>query len=133
MSFTPLPRASLKPLVAGLDPDEAKFLLHLSQGAPGAIVRLREHPEQLREEHQLASSARAFWQERSLLTRLQLLEPLKERDEASERFILHLALALRDLPPSLALPSHTAFRRFLQSAETNVSRPLLCAELAMSL
>ena len=130
INFSLLPRKELRPLVQGLDDDEASFLLHLCQGAPGVIEALKNDPERLCIEHQLASSARSFWTEPSAFTRMQMLTPLHTRDADADRFTLHLALALRTLPPALALQSFSAFRRYLRGAETNVSRPLLCAELA---
>jgi DNA polymerase-3 subunit delta' len=133
LSFHHLSRAELRPLVAGDDADEAQFLLHLSQGAPGVIVRLRKDPEKLREEHRLSTVARGFWRETSLLTRMQLLAPLHERNEETDRFLLHLALALREMPVDrTSLNAGKSFERLLRALQTNVSRQLLCAELAMA-
>ena len=132
VAFHHLSRAELRPLVAGLDEDEAQFLLHVAQGAPGIIVRMRNDPEKLREERQLSNAARTFWHESSTVTRLQLLTPLHERTEEADRFLLHLSLALRELPQGSMTTSTGHFRRFLRGMDTNVSRPLLCAELAMS-
>lgn len=135
LSFQALPRATLRPLTKGLDEEEAQFLLHLSQGAPGIIEKLKNDPEKLREERKLSTAAASFWRESSSMNRMQLLTPLHERDDAADRFLLHLSLTYRQLPPGseASLKAGTVFRRFLRGIETNVSRQLLCAEFAMNL
>lgn len=130
VQFAPLGRAELQPLLRGIPEDDAQFLQHVAQGAPGTVRRLLGDPETLRKEKQLHAQANAFWRSRRLAERLRLLAPLRERGEESERFLLHLALALREQRP-LPLAGERALRRLSAGLRTNVHRPLLAAAFAL--
>jgi hypothetical protein len=132
LRFFPLPPCTLQPLVARASDDDARFLLRLSQGAPGSLLHLRDDPDALRVERQRASQAAAFWDAPSFGRRLKLLEPLAERTEEADRFLLHLALALRtERGPHLPRRAE-AFAELMSDLETNVSRPLLVQRFALA-
>lgn len=133
MTFGRLSRKDLYPLVAEASEDERQFLLHLSQGAPGIIEKLKNNPEALRQEQTLSSKALTFWNEQSLTGRMSSLAVLHERGEEADRFLLHLCLSLRQLPRGKQLQSMRPLRDLLRGLETNVSRPLLCHKFSVNL
>ncbi len=131
LRFEPLASADLAPLLRDTEDEEARFLLRLAQGAPGAIFRLLRDPDLLRLEHQQYAKAVAFWHAHTLGERLRLLDPLLKRGDESENFLLHLALSLReerDSDPHLV----SALTAFVSDQRTNASRPLLAQRLALS-
>lgn len=72
----------------------------------------------------------AFWGERSPLAALKMLDPLLERGDAADRFLLHLSLALREYP--LRSQEHTrALLELVRGLSTNASRPLLVQRFLM--
>ncbi|TSC80565.1 MAG: DNA polymerase III subunit delta' [Candidatus Peregrinibacteria bacterium Gr01-1014_25] len=129
--FYRLPDTALQPLLEEQDPDAVRFLLHLAQGAPGLLLRLRADSDLLLREKQLHASAARVWQG-TLFERLRLLQPLAERGEEADRFLLHLALTARELtqPPAEAI---AAFHRLSGGLETNAHRGLLIQQFAMAL
>lgn len=131
LRFTRLSQDVLKPLVKDMPPDDAQFLLHLAQGAPGVIQRLRADPDALRKERTVFAQASAFWRSQSLVARLQLLKPLHERSEEAETFLLHLALALHAEEGSKQAHS-TALHRLIRGLKTNAQRKLLVQQFAMA-
>jgi hypothetical protein len=127
-----LPTALLRPLTAGLPEDDARFVLHIAQGAPGTVIRLTQNPELLRAERTLHTQASAFWESRTLREKLRMLEPLAERGEQDgDHFLLHLALALR-ARPSRTAGQVRAFHAFTRDLDTNVHRGLLLQEFALN-
>lgn len=130
--FFPLSRAELQPLFTDVEPDDAQFLAHLAQGAPGVIAQLRADPEKLRTERQIHGQATDFWNTASPLARMQLLKPLHERGDASDRFLLHLALALRERPVSAIEAQTRAFNQLASGLRTNAHRKLLSEQFALS-
>lgn len=132
LSFGPLAVKELFPLVAGLDAEEQQFLLYLAQGAPGVIERLKNEPDLLREAQGLATNARSFWDERSLTNKLIALTPLHERGADADAFLVHLLLAMRSLPPARRAELLAPVLQLLRGLQTNVSRPLLCEQFALS-
>lgn len=133
MSFGRLSRKDLHPLVADVAEEDQQFLMHLAQGAPGIIKKLKNDPDALRQEQTLSSKALTFWNEQSLIGRMSSLSVLHERGEESDRFLLHLCLSLRQLPRSKQIQSMRPLRDLLRGLETNVSRPLLCHKFAVNL
>lgn len=129
--FDRVPEKEMQPLVAGLPEAEAHFLLHLSQGAPGIARRLREDPEQLRNERLLHSRALSFWTGTALSERLKLLMPLAKRGGEADRLLLHLALTLREhgVQPS----SERALADLVRGLETNAHRQLLVQRFALAI
>ncbi len=130
--FFPLSKAELQPMMTDVAPDDAHFLVHLAQGAPGVIAELKADPEKLRIEKQIHGQATDFWNAPSPLARMQLLKPLHERGEASERFLLHLALALRERSTDAIAKEATAFNRLASGLRTNAHRKLLSEQFALS-
>ncbi|MBI3619362.1 hypothetical protein HY213_05015 [Candidatus Peregrinibacteria bacterium] len=133
LHFHCLPARELQPLLAGIEAEDAQFLLHLALGAPGIIRLLREDPDRLRSEHSLAAKALSFWQSRSLTERLNLLAPLHDRTPEAQQFLLHLALSLRMLSSPPAANAVEAFHQLLHRLETNASRQLLVQSFVLDL
>jgi DNA polymerase-3 subunit delta' len=133
LHFQPVPYAELTPLLSGLSDDDRRFLLRRAQGAPGIIIRLKADPDLLRQERLAYSNALAFWEATTLRERLKLLEPLNEKTEESEHFLLHLALALREKVDSVPTEHVEALNQLIGRMQTNVQRPLLTEEFALAL
>ncbi|TSC59081.1 MAG: DNA polymerase III subunit delta' [Candidatus Peregrinibacteria bacterium Greene0416_19] len=131
LRFSRVPKKELAPLLAGVDDDEAAFMLHVAQGAPGAIRRLRDDPDLLRAEKILHENARAFWVSGRISERLQLLFPLHERGPESDRLLLHLALALRERGEGLPVREAQAFQTLVDGLRTNAQRQLLTQRFAL--
>jgi len=129
--FSPVPLPLLTSLVADASTDDAQFLLRLAQGAPGIILRMKADPDALRLERQQYASALAFWHASSLAERLQLLKPLEAKGEDAQRFLLHLALALREERGDALSDRAAALHGLLRNLKTNASRPLLAQKFAM--
>lgn len=117
--------------LAGVSEEEAQFILHLAQGAPGTAKRLLSDPDRLREERLLHEKALSFWSSDRLLDRLKILTPLHERGKESDRFLLHLSLALREMP-AMTHAQERALMELLQGLKTNAHRQLLVQSFAMS-
>lgn len=131
LRFAPLTASEMEPLLTGLEDEERGFLLRLSQGAPGIVKKLRSDPEALRKEKSAFLQARAFWESKNPAERLKLLAPLLEDGEEAERFLLCLALALRDMLP--AAEAKTArYLGLLKGLTSNTSRPLLLQQFALA-
>ena len=78
------------------------------------------------------TQAQSFWQSRKLSERLSTLMPLHERGEESDKFLLHLALTLRELPPAERRNSLSALLRLIRGLKTNAQRQLLAQQFALS-
>lgn len=129
--FHPLGHADLHPLLEGVPDDDREFILHLAQGAPGIAHVLRSDPETLRMHRTLHMQAASFWRSRSLKERLQILAPLGERGEESDRLLLHLALALREHHASLS--ASQALHEFIAALQTNAHRGLLMQRFVLAI
>ncbi len=130
LRFRRLPAKAMTPLVAGLPDDDAQFLLHLAEGAPGRLQTLRGDPDALLRERQAHAQAAALWQARPAET-LKLLAPLRERGPDADRFLLHIAMTLREVrgrPPHWAV----AFDDLARGLATNAQRDLLLQRFALS-
>jgi hypothetical protein len=104
----------------------------VAQGAPGAAIGLAGDPDLLRAERLMHNQAVSFWGLMSTSERLKALTPLTEKGPDAGRFLLHLALALRESPvPSVARAD--AFRRLVRRLETNAYKPLIVQEFALSI
>lgn len=120
----------MRALLTDLDPEDAAFILHLSQGAPGMAMQLRADPDRLREEKTLHAHARSFWDASSLHARLRLLDPVLKRGGEADRFVFHLALALRSVPEAMPVRER-ALMQLLHRLQTNAHRGLLLQEFAI--
>ncbi|MFH0769754.1 MAG: hypothetical protein V1926_00060 [Candidatus Peregrinibacteria bacterium] len=132
ISFRRVPSRSLRPLLTDLSEDDASFVLHLSQGAPGIALRLRNNPDLLRAERLLHSRAQSFWRTSSLRERLQLLEPLHKRGEEADQFLLHLFLTLRECPPAECAAHQPQLMEMAHGFTTNTHRELLSERFVLS-
>lgn len=119
-------------LLTELPEEEAQFIVHLAQGAPGTAKRLLSDPDRLREERLLHEKALSFWSTTSLLDRLKILTPLHERGKESDRFLLHLALALREMP-AMSHRQERALMELLEGLKTNAHRQLLVQSFALQI
>ncbi len=122
----------VQPLLKDLDPDDASFILHAAQGAPGTAIRLRDDPDALRIEKQLHSQAHAVWTARSLADRLRSLKPLLDRGNEADEFLRHLALSLREVP-TMSRPQERALQQLVEDLETNAHRGLMVQRFAMGI
>ncbi len=125
LRFSSLAPQEMKPLVAGMPPDDAQFLLRVAQGAPGMVLRLKANPDFLRQERQRAAWAQNFWGAGSPAGRLKLLEPLADRGEEASRSLLHLSLALREERERMDPQRAEALTELAGDLQTNASRPLV--------
>ena len=130
LRFRKLPASAMAPLVTGLGDDDARFLLHLSQGAPGLLQLLKSDPDALLRERQAHAQAAAVWQARPAET-LKLLAALRERGPESDRFLLHLAMTLRAMRGRPAQWA-AAFDDLARGLATNAQRDLLLQRFALS-
>jgi len=131
MKFHALPHVQLLPLLSGFPEDDAQFILHLAQGAPGTVITLRDDPELLRAQRLMHSKALSFWRSHSLRERIQLLLPLHQRGEGANQFLMHLALALREQSPEAVSSTH-ALTELVAGLHTNAHRQLLAQRFAFS-
>ncbi len=133
MLFHPVPRQEIRPLLAGLSPEETSFIEHLSQGAPGLVIELLKNPDLLREEKLLHGQARRFWQTSSLHERLQWLLSFQEEKKDLQHVFLHLGLTLREQPKRDLLPVwHRAYMKLVADQRTNAHKGLLLGQFALS-
>ncbi len=112
--------------------EDRRFILHLAQGAPGRAIRLSKNPDALREEKQLHQQAMSFWDTESLINKMTTLTPLHERAAESERFLFHLALALRE-KGDYTHAQQKALNELVEGLRTNASRPLMTEHFAMQI
>ena len=130
LQFRPVPKRAMGGIVAGLPAEDAAFILHVAQGAPGMAITLKHDPEALRARKLLHTQAAGFWSSPSLDERMHLLTPLFDRGVEAEAFLLHLSLALREQPkrvPAQAL----SLTRLVRGLQTNAHRQLLAQRFAM--
>jgi DNA polymerase-3 subunit delta' len=133
--FHPVSLHDLKPLVAHLDDDDASFILHLSQGAPGKVMRLLKDPDLLRDEKQLHAQADRFWSESSKHRRLQWLMTSAEKssDIDMDRILLHLGISLQEhLRETPRKDWYKAYTNLLSASRTNTQRGLLLEQFVFA-
>lgn len=121
----------MRQLLQDIDPEDASFITHVAEGAPGRAIALRDNPDLLRDERLHHTHAIAYWNAKNLHERLQMLKPLLERGAEADRFLFHLALALRD-HPSATRTQERALQQLSESLDTNAMRALQIQEFAMS-
>ncbi len=132
LHFSPLPHRELLPLLQDEPQDEQGFLLHLSQGAPGLVKSLLADPDARRDARVLHTTARAFFNEKTLTGRLKILEPLAKRGPQGEALLHHLHLGLREIDPGQRERAAGALLEFTRDLETNTHRGLLCTRFALA-
>lgn len=132
LRFDRVPDALIAPLVKSVPEEDRSFVLHLAQGAPGTAIALASDPDVLREERLMHNQATAFWGPMSLSERLRALTPITEKGKNGERFLLHLALALRESPMS-SVARAQALRRLTARLQTNAYKPLIVQEFALGI
>lgn len=131
LRFRRVAQQELQPLLSNLDSEDVQFFLRVAQGAPGIVQQLKSNPELLRGHRLLHARACSFWQNHSLLQRLQLLDVLTEKAGEAEQFLFHLALALQEHPtpsPSWGI----ALRALCRAFRTPVQRQLLTQQFALA-
>lgn len=132
LRFDRVSDASIAPLLKGLSEDDRAFVLHVAQGAPGRAIALADDPDALLEERLMHNQALSVWGPMSLSERLRVLTPLAEKGVEAERFLLHLALALRESPVFDARRAE-ALRLLASRLETNAYKPLIVQEFALGI
>lgn len=131
--FHPVSLLELKPLVSQLDSDDASFILHLSQGAPGKVVRLLKDPDLLRHEKQLHAQADKFWSERSRHRRLQWIMNAAEKSADPEKILLHLGISLQEhVRSSMRQDWYKAYMELLSGMRTNAQRGILLEQFVFA-
>ncbi|MDO8648381.1 MAG: hypothetical protein Q7R81_01220 [Candidatus Peregrinibacteria bacterium] len=130
LRFTRVPYRQLKPLLEDVDEQDAQFILHVAQGAPGVVERLRDS-DALRKERQQYNRALSFWNATSFAERIKGIEPLEKKSEEADQFLLHLALALRNRSP-LPVKETRHLVRLLRGLKTNAQRNLLLQQFVLS-
>lgn len=111
--------------------EDATFIVHVAQGAPGTAIRLMEDPDALREEKLLHTQAVSFWGASTIHDRFKQLSPLADRGENADRYLFHLALALREVPDYTHIQEE-ALRDLARGLRTNAHRVLQIQNFAMS-
>lgn len=130
LPFRRVPEPILLSLLPDTSKDDKQFILSLARGAPGVVQMLRSDPDMLRAHRLLKGKAAAFWQAKALADRLQHLTPLVERGEEADQFLLHLSLALREMPA----PNHRstqALLELLRGLKTNAQRQIIIQRFAV--
>lgn len=134
MHFRPLPAVQMRTLLTTADDEEAGLALHLAQGAPGALIRLQQDPEELRLSKQLHAQAKQFWQTKSIKDRLAWLMPFgtSEKTELPE-VIRHLGLTLREHPDKTLCPERSkAYMELIRGLQTNAHKGLLLEQFTLA-
>ena len=132
VAFQRVGEQEIQSLLSGVDATDARFILHIAQGAPGLAVRLRDDPDALAHEKQVHDQARNVWVARSLADRLQLLTPLHERGKEAEQFLRHLAITLRE-SPNRSRSGEAALTALIRERETNAHRQLMVQKFALDI
>ncbi|MBM3230842.1 hypothetical protein FJZ28_00775 [Candidatus Peregrinibacteria bacterium] len=131
LAFHPLPSRSLQPLLDEVDEDDARFILHLSRGAPGTAISLASDPDLLRTHRTVHGTAQSFWRASQDLERMKLLVPIHERGSEADMLLLHLGLILRErMPANVACVR--AYSELARDLESNAHRQLLVQRFALS-
>ena len=133
LALHPLPASTLSTLLSRADPEDRDLLFRLSQGAPGRLLRLLEHPELLRAEKLLSSLARQFWQTMTLSERMRWLSDNFKDHATQDQVLLHLALALRAERGAHSPRAVSAFTDFVSALKTNAHRSLVLQRFALAL
>lgn len=132
LRFDRVADALIAPLIADMSDDDRAFVLHVAQGAPGAAIALADDPDTLREERLMHTQALSIWGPMSTSERLRVLAPLTEKGENADRFLLHMALALRE-SPTISVARSDALRRLTRRLQTNAYKPLIVQEFALGI
>lgn len=130
--FTTLPEEELAVLVRDCTPEERLFSLQSARGAPGKLLTLLHDPDLLRTERMMRAEALAFWKSDALLEKLRLLKRLLKREHAADRFLLHLALTMRDSGTTLSPSVCRSFHDLCRDLQTNAHRELLVQRFVLA-
>jgi hypothetical protein len=134
IKFHALKNEQLRPLLEKAESDDASFILHLAQGAPGKAITLLKDADLLRKEKQMHAQASQFWRARTAYDRLPWINAFLEHPEATEGMLLHLGLMLRELPPAARQPKWTrAYVDLVNALSTNAHRGLILQRFALAL
>ncbi len=131
--FHPVPQSGMLPLLQGRGSDDESFALHLSQGAPGTLIRLLGDPDTLRSKRQLHSQAKQFWQTGSLPERLAWILSFSDAKKDTSELLLHLGLTLREHPETEKREAMMrAYMALVTGLKTNAHRGLLLERFALA-
>jgi DNA polymerase-3 subunit delta' len=132
LRFDRVADADIARLLSHVPEGDRSFILHVAQGAPGTAITLASDPDRLREDRLMHGQATAFWGPMSTSERLKALSPITDKAGDGDRFILHLALALRE-SPGHSVARVDAFRLLMRRLQTNAYKPLIVQEFALSI
>lgn len=132
LRFSALAQKDLLTILDGVNEDDAGFILRLAQGAPGIVYNLRDDPDALRRERQIYEKAFSFWQEAKLKNRLRILGDLHVRGEDADKFLMHLALSLRQQPIARRQQLQAPFMQLSKDLRTNAHRQLIAQRFALA-
>ncbi len=121
----------IQSLLSESDTNDTSFITHIAQGAPGLALTLRDDADALRAERLLHTQAIAFWEAQTLHDRLMYAKPLLERGADANRFLFHLALALRQKPDATR-EGERSLQQLTEALTTNASRGLITQRFAMN-
>lgn len=131
MDFRRLPTKDIRQLLAGIDEDDARFILHIAHGAPGIAVALSGDPDLLRTHRMVHGTAESFWHASTTLERMKMLAPLHERGAECDMLLLHLGLTLRERMPQVPEKNVRALSDLASSLESNAHRQLMTQRFVM--
>jgi len=131
--FNRLTLPELRELLVDTEADDSQFILHLSQGAPGTLVKLKDNPDLLREQRLMHSKAASFWQSKSIREKLALIEPLKDRGELANQFMMHLSIALREQGTDTEPKQVEALMDLIKALKTNANRQLMAQKFVLTI
>lgn len=133
LPFQPLAASDLSPLLARVEPDDRDLFFHLSQGAPGTLLRLIDRPELLRAEKTLIAQARQFWQTMTLSDRMRWLSEHFKNHATQDQVLLRLGLALRAEGIGRSPDAVRAYLDLASALKTNAHRSLVLQRFALAL
>lgn len=131
LPFFPVASAALRPLLQGIPSKDHQFCLHVAQGAPGVLQRFRMGEHALQEQHLLRAQAFRFFPARPS-ERQKILENFAERKQELHFFLLHMALALRELRPPAFLHWSHALSCFVEHLDAHVNYTLAVQQFVLT-
>lgn len=131
MTFSRVATKELRECIEGLSEDDQRFILHIARGAPGEVIALRDDPDRLRLHKTVHATANSFWEEHSLVRRLNIAKPLHNRGEEADHLLLHLGIALREQAPDKRVKNAPSYQRIVDGFHTNAHRQLLTQRFAL--
>lgn len=131
LPFFPLSPVELRPFLEDIPAEDHQFCLHIARGALGVLQRFRMEKSTLQEQRLLRTQAFSFFSARPS-ERQKILENFAERRQELRFFLLHVALALRELRPPAFLQWSRALPCFAQHIDVHVNYALAVQQFALT-